>query len=83
LSNRGGAGFAGHLTIADDVVITGGAAITRSIREPGIYSSGVGGVMTNLEWRKNSARVNRLDHLMERVKTLENSLEEITEKKAI
>jgi UDP-3-O-[3-hydroxymyristoyl] glucosamine N-acyltransferase len=78
----GGAGFAGHLTIADNVVVTGGAAITKSIREPGIYSSGVGGVVTNLEWRKNSARVHRLDNLIERVKALENILEEIIERKA-
>lgn len=68
----GQAGFSGHLTICDNVMITGGAAVTRSIREPGIYSSGVGGVVTNLEWRKNSARINRLDKLIERVKALEN-----------
>jgi UDP-3-O-[3-hydroxymyristoyl] glucosamine N-acyltransferase len=78
----GGAGFAGHLTIADNVAVTGGAAITKSINEAGIYSSGVGGVVTNLEWRKNSARVNRLEHLIERVKALENRLEDITERKA-
>lgn len=78
----GSAGFSGHLTITDNVVVTGGAAITKSIREPGIYSSGVGGVVTNAEWRKNSARVNRLEHLIERVKELENRIEEITERKA-
>jgi UDP-3-O-[3-hydroxymyristoyl] glucosamine N-acyltransferase len=78
----GSAGFAGHLTIADNVVVTGGAAITKSIHEAGIYSSGVGGVVTNVEWRKNSARVNRLDHLIERVKTLESTLKEIIERKA-
>jgi UDP-3-O-[3-hydroxymyristoyl] glucosamine N-acyltransferase len=77
----GGAGFAGHLTITDNVVVTGGAAITKSINEAGIYSSGVGGVMTNLEWRKNSARVNRLEHLIERVKALENTLVDIIERK--
>lgn len=67
----GQAGFSGHLTICDNVMITGGTAVTRSIREPGVYSSGVGGVVTNLEWRKNSARINRLDKLIERVKALE------------
>lgn len=68
----GGAGINGHITIADNVVVTGGSAITKSIREPGIYSSGVGGVVTNLEWRKNSARLHRLDQLMQRVKELES-----------
>lgn len=79
----GGAGVNGHITIADDVVITGFTATTKSIREPGIYSSGVGGLVTNLEWRKNSARLHRLDQLIQRVKDLESSLEELTvERKA-
>ena len=34
-------GFAGHLTIADDVVITGCSLVSASIREPGSYSSGM------------------------------------------
>ncbi len=77
----GQAGFSGHLTIAENVVITGGTAVTRSIREPGIYSSGVGGVVTNSEWRKNSARINRLDKLMDRVKALETMVSALTESK--
>lgn len=77
----GSVGFAGHLTIADNVMITGGTAVTKSIREPGVYSSGVGGLVTNLEWRKNSARIQRLDKLMERVKTLEMALADLTERK--
>ncbi len=68
----GGVGIVGHLTITDDVVVTGATVVSKSIREPGIYSSGVGGLMTNAEWRKNSARLNRLEHLMQRVKTLES-----------
>lgn len=79
----GGSGFAGHLTIADNVVITGMTAVTKSIRVPGIYSSGVGGLLTNLEWRKNSARLHRLDQLTERVKSLETALAELTERKEI
>lgn len=70
----GGAGVAGHVTIADNVMITGFTATTKSIREPGIYSSGVGGLVTNQEWRKNSARIQRLDKLMQRVKELETTL---------
>lgn len=67
----GQSGFAGHLTIADQVVITGGTEVSKSIREPGVYSSGIGGVVTNQEWRKNSARVLRLEKLLERIKNLE------------
>jgi UDP-3-O-[3-hydroxymyristoyl] glucosamine N-acyltransferase len=76
----GGTGFAGHLTIADNVMITGMTAVTKSIREPGIYSSGVGGLMTNLEWRKNSARLHRLDQLIERVKMLECAFKDLIER---
>jgi UDP-3-O-[3-hydroxymyristoyl] glucosamine N-acyltransferase len=71
----GGSGFAGHITIADNVMVTGATAVSKSIREPGVYSSGVGGVVTNLEWRKNSARLHRLDGLMQRVKALEALME--------
>ncbi len=78
----GQTGFAGHITVADNVVLTGGTEVSKSIREPGIYSSGLGGLVTNLEWRKNSARFHRLEQLMQRVKVLEQSLKELTERTA-
>jgi UDP-3-O-[3-hydroxymyristoyl] glucosamine N-acyltransferase len=77
----GQAGIAGHITIADNVMITGAAAITRSIRTAGVYSSGVGGVVSNLEWRKNSARVNRLEQMAQRLKAVESTIEELSERK--
>ncbi len=64
----GQSGFAGHLTIADNVAITGGTEVTKSIREPGIYSSGLGGVVTNMEWRKNTARFHRLEQFIHELK---------------
>lgn len=70
----GGAGIGGHITIADNTVVTGMTAVTKTIREAGIYSSGVGGLVTNNEWRKNSARVHRLAQLMDRLKALESIL---------
>jgi UDP-3-O-[3-hydroxymyristoyl] glucosamine N-acyltransferase len=77
----GAVGIGGHLVIADDVMITGMSAITRTIRDAGVYSSGVGGVVPNQEWRKTTARVQRLEQLMQRVKALEFALEELTERK--
>lgn len=35
----GAVGFAGHLEVCDDAVITGMTAVSHSIREPGVYSS--------------------------------------------
>lgn len=77
----GQSGFAGHITIADNVVVTGGTEVSKSIREPGIYSSGLGGLVTNLERRKNTARFHRLENLFTRVKELEQALAELTERK--
>ncbi len=76
----GQAGFAGHVKIADNVMIMGGTEVSRSIREPGVYASGVGGLVTVVERRKNTARVQRLSVLMERVRELEKTLKEITQR---
>jgi UDP-3-O-[3-hydroxymyristoyl] glucosamine N-acyltransferase len=77
----GASGLAGHITLADDVMVTGMTAVSKSIPVAGIYSSGVGGVVNNLEWRKNSARVQRIGQLVDRVKRLESLLEALTERK--
>ncbi|MDR3492795.1 MAG: UDP-3-O-(3-hydroxymyristoyl)glucosamine N-acyltransferase [Gammaproteobacteria bacterium] len=74
----GGAGIGGHLRLADNVVITGMSAITHTIQDPGIYSSGAGGVVPNHKWRKNSVRLHHLDELVQRVKSLESVLKELT-----
>lgn len=79
----GAACIAGHITIADGAMITGMTAVSKSIRKPGIYSSGVGGLTTNQEWRKNSARFHRLEHLTQRLQCLENGLKELREQQAI
>jgi UDP-3-O-[3-hydroxymyristoyl] glucosamine N-acyltransferase len=51
-------GFAGHLSIADDVVITGCSLVSASIREPGSYSSGMPTVPTRT-WRRMVAHLRR------------------------
>jgi len=51
-------GFAGHLSIADDVVITGCSLVSASIREPGSYSSGMPAVPTRA-WRRMVANWRR------------------------
>lgn len=66
--------FAGHITISDHTMITGMTAVTKSIRDPGIYSSGIVGAVPNHEFRKNNARFHRLENLIQRVKALESKL---------
>lgn len=76
----GAANFAGHLTVADKVIITGMTSVTKSITEPGMYSSGVIGAVPNHEFLKNNARFHRLENLVQRVKALETELKEKAER---
>lgn len=76
----GGTCFAGHISVCDNVLLTGMSAVTKSVTEPGIYSSGIVGVVPNKEFLKNNARFHRLDSLMQRVKDLEAAMKLITER---
>jgi UDP-3-O-[3-hydroxymyristoyl] glucosamine N-acyltransferase len=58
----GGAGIVGHLTIADGVTVSGMTFITKSIREPGVYSSGLP-MMQHADWLRNAAHLRRLDEI--------------------
>ncbi|MCG5500070.1 UDP-3-O-(3-hydroxymyristoyl)glucosamine N-acyltransferase [Ectothiorhodospira lacustris] len=66
----GGVGIAGHLEIADGVTVTGMTLVSRSIPEPGVYSSGVP-FSPAREWNRSLAHLRRLDTLSRRVKSLE------------
>ncbi|OGT57425.1 MAG: UDP-3-O-(3-hydroxymyristoyl)glucosamine N-acyltransferase [Gammaproteobacteria bacterium RIFCSPHIGHO2_12_FULL_42_10] len=66
--------FAGHLTICDHTIVTGMSSVTKSITEPGMYSSGIVGAVPSHEFRKQNARFYRLGKLMDRVKTLEKKM---------
>ncbi|MFW5953801.1 MAG: UDP-3-O-(3-hydroxymyristoyl)glucosamine N-acyltransferase [Guyparkeria sp.] len=69
----GGVGLAGHLTLADNVHITGMSMVTRSIHRPGVYSAGTP-LDTNERWHRNAARFKQLDRLARRVRQLEKQL---------
>lgn len=76
----GRSAFAGHLEVVDGVMMTGGTDVTKSITEPGLYSSGIVGAVPNIEFRKNNARFNRLENLQQRVKKCETQLKETIER---
>ncbi len=65
--------ISGHIEITDNVVITGGSGVANSIKEAGIYSSGMPAVKANL-WRKTVARLRKLDELGRRVAKIENEI---------
>lgn len=68
----GAVGIVGHLEIADGVQLTAMSLVTRSIRAPGVYSSGAP-LQENHLWQKNCVRFKQLDDMARRVKALETS----------
>ena len=70
----GAVGIAGHLEIADRVHLTMRSAITKSITEPGSYSSGTAMSKTGV-WRKNAARFRQLDEMARRIQKLEKQIQ--------
>jgi len=71
----GAAGIAGHLELADHTHISGLTAVTKSIREPGVYTSTVP-AMPHEQWRKNFTRLKQLDDMARRIQALERALQE-------
>jgi len=66
-------GINGHIEITDGCVFTGRTMVTKSITEPGVYSSGMPAVL-NKDWNKTNARLRRLDSLTKRISSLEKAL---------
>ena len=62
--------ISGHVEIADHVHFNGASVVTKSISEPGHYSSGVP-LQEVKEWRRNAVRFSQLDSWVERIKALE------------
>ncbi|WP_017445716.1 UDP-3-O-(3-hydroxymyristoyl)glucosamine N-acyltransferase [Gayadomonas joobiniege] len=69
----GNVGINGHINITDDVHFTGMTMVTQSIEKPGVYSSGMPAT-DNLSWRKNTARLRKVETLFNKVKALEAEL---------
>jgi len=68
----GQTGVVGHISICDDVVVSGKAVVSKSITEPGVYA---GSFMAEpaQEWNRKVARFRRLGQLIERVTRLEKA----------
>jgi UDP-3-O-[3-hydroxymyristoyl] glucosamine N-acyltransferase len=59
----GGVGIVGHLSITDRVTISGFTLVTKSITEPGTYTSGMP-FMPHSEWLKNAVHLRRLAEIV-------------------
>jgi len=71
----GAAAINGHIDIIDDVIITAMSGVANSIKEPGMYSSGMPATSA-LEWRKNMASLKKLYKLNKRINNLEKKQED-------
>jgi len=71
----GASAIAGHLTIVDDVIITGNSMVIKSIDESGMYSSGIP-AEKNSVWRRNITHLKQFDKIVKRLKKLENKTTE-------
>lgn len=74
----GGVGMVGHIDICDNVFVSGMTMVTRSITEPGAYSSGTA-MQPAADWKKSAARLRQLDALAKRVQQLEKQLPAVTQ----
>lgn len=66
----GQSGTVGHITVCDDVILSGQGLLTKDITSPGVYASSFPGSPVS-EWNRMVARIRRLDKLTERVRKLE------------
>lgn len=69
----GAVGINGHIRITDGVVIQGRAMVTNSILDKGVYASGLP-LSPAREWRRQVARIRRLERTEARLKALEARL---------
>lgn len=69
----GAAMVLGHLTIVDNVHISSGSMVSRSILEPGQYT-GFYPLAKNAEWEKSAAIVRNLGTMREKIRELEKTI---------
>ena len=69
----GQAGIVGHISICDDVIVSGKSVISKDVTEPGFYSSVFPGEQDRL-WKRKVAHFRRLGGLAKRVSALEKSV---------
>jgi len=76
----GGAIILGHLQVADEVEVSAGTVITKSI-DKGSYT-GAYPFSDNHAWRRNAAQLRHLDEMAKRIRQLENDIETLKGREA-
>lgn len=73
----GAAMILGHLEIADDVTVSPGTMITRSLHKTDTYTA-LMPFQAHDDWLRTAAQIRRLGDLTDRVKRLEKALQQVT-----
>jgi UDP-3-O-[3-hydroxymyristoyl] glucosamine N-acyltransferase len=76
----GAAMILGHLNIADNVTISPGTMITRSIKQSGTYTA-LMPFQAHNDWIKTAANIRHMRPLIDRIKALENAIEQLVNTK--
>jgi UDP-3-O-[3-hydroxymyristoyl] glucosamine N-acyltransferase len=76
----GAAMVLGHLEIADNVHISSGSMVSRSVLEPGQYT-GFYPLAKNADWERSAAIVRNLSSMREKIRSLEKTIRTLTEDK--
>lgn len=75
----GGAVILGHLHIADDVNVSAGTLVMKSIESAGTYSGAVP-FLEHGEWLRNFSRLRHLDAMADKIRALEQRLAALEKK---
>jgi UDP-3-O-[3-hydroxymyristoyl] glucosamine N-acyltransferase len=76
----GAAMVLGHLEIADNVHISSGSMVSRSVLEPGQYT-GFYPLAKNAEWERSAAIVRNLASMREKIRSLEKTIKTLQDEK--
>lgn len=68
----GACGISGHIDICDDVILMAMTGVANSIREPGVYASGLPAMDVKL-WRKNVVTFKQLYAMNTRIRKIEDN----------
>jgi UDP-3-O-[3-hydroxymyristoyl] glucosamine N-acyltransferase len=75
----GGAVILGHLRIADDVNVSAGTLVAKSIARKGTYSGTVP-FLEHGDWLRNFSRLRHLDAMADKIRVLEQRLAALEKK---
>jgi UDP-3-O-[3-hydroxymyristoyl] glucosamine N-acyltransferase len=75
----GAAMILGHLHIADEVTISPGSMIMRSIRKAGTYTA-LMPFQEHEAWLKTAANIRHLDQLTDKIRVLEQTVIQLSQK---